>query len=61
MQRRNLADPSFEPTDADLRELAQRAAVDVRERQERARRELRERIAREREAAFELFRRASAP
>lgn len=45
---RNLADPSYEPSDEELQGLAHRAFADVRESRERALTELRRRIAEER-------------
>jgi hypothetical protein len=46
--RRNLADPSFEPSDEDLRELLAHAADDARGRRARADAILRERVRAER-------------
>lgn len=46
---RNLADPSFEPTDEDFRELMQRAMGSVRAEHDAAERALRERIRIERQ------------
>jgi hypothetical protein len=45
----NLADPAFEPTDAQLQELSARAFADVRAARERSLEQLRTEIARERE------------
>jgi hypothetical protein len=45
---KNLADPSFEPTDEQLRELSAKAFANVRAAKEQALRDLRERIAAER-------------
>ncbi len=50
---RNLADPSYEPTDAELSELMKRANEDATRSRENADRELRVRMAREREDAKE--------
>ncbi len=49
--RRNLADPSYEPSDDELRELSQRAFAHIPAQQARVARELSERIAVLREAA----------
>ncbi|MFN7702328.1 MAG: hypothetical protein ACK6CU_02925 [Deltaproteobacteria bacterium] len=48
MTARNLADPSYEPSDEDLRELLARAAVDARAGHIRAETMLLERIRAER-------------
>lgn len=53
---RNLADPSFEPTDEDLTGLAARAFAHVRQAQEEALRKLRADIAVARQAALERLR-----
>jgi hypothetical protein len=45
----NLADPAFEPTDAQLQELSARAFAGVRAARERSLEQLRTEIARERE------------
>jgi hypothetical protein len=47
MDHPNLADPNFEPSDAQIEELMQRAFAGVTEAHRRALRELHERIARE--------------
>jgi hypothetical protein len=44
-ERRNLADPAFEPTDADLMELSREAFAGVREARDRTLEELRAKIA----------------
>jgi len=46
---RNLADPSFEPTDEDFRELMHKAMSPVRAEHDAAERAMRERIRVERE------------
>jgi len=57
---KNLADPSFEPTDEDLIGLSKRAFAHVREAQEDSLRKLRADIAVARKAALErLHRRKS--
>lgn len=48
MTKRNLADPDFEPSDEDFRELLHNAMIDVREGWEETEREFRERIQAER-------------
>jgi hypothetical protein len=45
---RNLADPDYEPTDDDFRELLASAATDARERHARAEALVRERVRAER-------------
>ena len=48
MRPRNLADPSFEPSDDDLRELLAHAAQDARARHARAAEIVHERVCAER-------------
>jgi hypothetical protein len=53
---KNLADPTFEPTDEDLIELARRAFAHVRSAQEETSRKLRAEIAAARQAALDRLR-----
>jgi hypothetical protein len=54
----NLADPDFEPTDAQLAELSQRAFSGVRDANRAALEKLRAEIARERERVLRRLREA---
>jgi hypothetical protein len=57
MDRINLADPDFEPTDAQLNELSARAFADVRAAHDRVLAKLRSDIAAARKEALEAFER----
>lgn len=56
MAQRNFADPSYEPSDDDLHELARLAFASVPAEEARRRAKLREDIARERQAALARLR-----
>jgi len=57
-ERRNLADPEYEPTDEDLQGLAREAFAHVRGAHERALSQLRDEIAVERAEVLARIRRA---
>jgi hypothetical protein len=59
MHARDLADPSYEPTDEELRELMRRALADALARRDAAERAFRQHIAKIRAEALEAAQSAS--